>query len=52
MLLLETVETIALSQNTIHNFLVGFTRPAALNTIRTVWLSVPLMTGMSAYIFS
>ena len=48
-LLLETVQTVTMTQNIIHDFIMRCTNPAALNIIGTKWISVPLMTGMSAY---
>ena len=51
MLLLETVQTVVLSQDTIRDFIIGFTDPSAFNAIDKAWFSIPLMTGMSAYVY-
>ena len=50
MLLLETVQTVALTHDIAKVFVIGFTDPATLNVIGIVWLSITLMTGMSAYV--
>ena len=49
-LFLETVQTIAVTHDVFKFFTVGFTDPAVINQVGTAWYSVPLMTGLSAFV--
>ncbi|KJA27655.1 hypothetical protein HYPSUDRAFT_34768 [Hypholoma sublateritium FD-334 SS-4] len=50
LLLLETVQTMMWTQDTIEAFITTFTDPNVFNIVRTVWFSIPFLTGLIACI--
>lgn len=48
LLLLETVQTAALTHDTIQDLIIGFVNPNVFD-VGTVWCSIPLITGLSTY---
>ena len=51
LLLLETVQTMMWTQDTVEAFTVTFTDAAVFNVVRTVWFTIPFLTGVSTYKF-
>ena len=47
---LETIQTVAVTHDVFKFFSVGFTNPVVINQVGTAWYSVPLMTGLSAFL--
>lgn len=48
-LLLEAVQSAALTHCTFQSLITGFADPSLLNVVGTLWCSIPLITGLSAY---
>lgn len=49
-LLLETIQTTAVTQFAFHFFTIGFTNPTILNDVGTEWYSIPLITGFGEFV--
>ncbi|KJA27651.1 hypothetical protein HYPSUDRAFT_867045 [Hypholoma sublateritium FD-334 SS-4] len=49
-LLLETIQTATFSHDVIHHFTIVYTRPNAIYDVGTLWISIPLMIGLIAFI--
>ncbi len=47
-LLLETIQTVTLIHDVVNHFTIAYTGGASsLNTVETLWISIPLMIGLS-----
>ncbi|KDR71248.1 hypothetical protein GALMADRAFT_143953 [Galerina marginata CBS 339.88] len=46
----EAVQTFLLTTSAFMTFATGFTNPMALDTIGTIWFSVPIMVGFVAFV--
>ena len=48
-LVLETIQTIVVTQDVFRGFARGFDDLLLANEVDTLWFSVPLMTGLSTF---
>ena len=47
-LLLETIQTVTLIHDVVNHFTIAYTGGASsLNNVETLWISIPLMIGLS-----
>ena len=51
-LLLETIQTVMLTHDIFEYFTLVYTNPNVLNEIGTLWLSIPLLIGLSTYMIA
>ena len=50
LVLLETTQTAALTHDVILHYTAAYTDPVALDETATLWISIPMMVGLSTYI--
>ncbi|KDR71281.1 hypothetical protein GALMADRAFT_29342, partial [Galerina marginata CBS 339.88] len=48
--LLETTQTILYMRSSFRTFATGFANPAILDEVDTLWFSVPILSGMVAFV--
>ena len=50
LVLLETTQTAALTHDVILHYTAAYADPVALDETATLWISIPMMVGLSTYI--
>lgn len=48
-LLLETTQTATYTYDIVHHFTMAYTNPFIIDEVGTIWISIPLMIGLSTY---